>query len=395
MNVEDEEEEEEMELSLLLLLLRYALEKKKRSFRKMLTRQQRRNRKGVFRREALQTPEVAPFWQIYNSGQMLALITRCGFNHPFFNELLLLFTPYFDSCTPYGDGSCIVKKQRPKGGRKRTVSAVSCLALVLAWTRTRGSNMILQIVFGLTSSPLDLWLRFGRRICVKVLNNNDLAAVKMPTDAKLEEFSVIVEEKYPLLKKTWGATDGLKIRLQSPTDEIKQSLFYNGWTHDHYTTNLFLFSPDGKIRAMYVNAPGCLHDSTLANWSGIYDKIEKLHSKQGYSVVVDSAFNKEDRGGLIKSHQTNVGSDGARRQPFALNDQATSLRQLSEWGMRGLQASFPRLKDRLTYEEVGERKIIMALIVLLYNFRASTVGQNQIASTFMPWLERDANQYSR
>ena len=61
--------------------------------------------------------------------------------------------------------------------------------------------------------------------------------------------------------------------------------------------------------------------------------------------------------------------------------------------MRGLQASFPRLRDRLRYEEQGERKLIIQVIVLLYNFRATTVGQNQIQTTFMPWLEHDANGY--
>ena len=54
--------------------------------------------------------------------------------------------------------------------------------------------------------------------------------------------------------------------------------------------------------------------------------------------------------------------------------------------MRGLQASFPRLKDRLKYEEMGERKIVLSLIVLLYNYRASCVGLNQIRTTFYPHL---------
>ena len=34
------------------------------------------------------------------------------------------------------------------------------------------------------------------------------------------------------------------------------------------------------------------------------------------------------------------------------------------------------------------------LIVLLYNFRASTVGLNQIQSTFMPHLVRSANRFA-
>ena len=81
------------------------------------------------------------------------------------------------------------------------------------------------------------------------------------------------------------------------------------------------------------------------------------------------------------------------RQRSDVNRQATSVRQLSEWGMRALQGSFPRLKDRLLYEERGERRIILEMIVLLFNYRASTVGMNQIQSSFMPHLERSANKF--
>jgi hypothetical protein len=84
---------------------------------------------------------------------------------------------------------------------------------------------------------------------------------------------------------------------------------------------------------------------------------------------------------------------GGPRLRSSIHKQATALRQLAEWGMRGLQGSFPCLKDHLLYEERGERRIILEMIVLLYNFRASTVEMNQIQSTFMPHLERSANKF--
>jgi len=37
--------------------------------------------------------------------------------------------------------------------------------------------------------------------------------------------------------------------------------------------------------------------------------------------------------------------------------------------MRGFQSSFPRLKEKILYEERGERKIMLNLMVLQYNFR--------------------------
>ena len=67
------------------------------------------------------------------------------------------------------------------------------------------------------------------------------------------------------------------------------------------------------------------------------------------------------------------------------------MRQLSERGMRTLQAGFPRLKDRMIYEEMGKRSIILQLITRLNNIRANLVGINQIKSVFMPNLARSLN----
>jgi len=71
--------------------------------------------------------------------------------------------------------------------------------------------------------------------------------------------------------------------------------------------------------------------------------------------------------------------------------QATSARQASEWGMRALQGSFPRLKDRLLYEDRGERKLILLSTVWLFNLCARRVGINQILSSYMPHLSPEAN----
>ena len=72
--------------------------------------------------------------------------------------------------------------------------------------------------------------------------------------------------------------------------------------------------------------------------------------------------------------------------------EATSVRQYAEWGMGGLQGSFPRLKDTLIYEERGERQIIMEVIVRLFNLRSNLVGINQIKNTFIPSLDKDCEK---
>ena len=55
-----------------------------REWKESLSPQQRRNRKGVYRRYALAVPSEAPFWRIYNCGQDDAMVTLTGFNIKFF-----------------------------------------------------------------------------------------------------------------------------------------------------------------------------------------------------------------------------------------------------------------------------------------------------------------------
>jgi hypothetical protein len=160
--------------------------------------------------------------------------------------------------------------------------------------------------------------------------------------------------KYPVLTNVWGACDGLKLRIKAPTNYLKQNYYYNGWTHGHY-------------------------DSTMADY-GVYDKMKAIYVAQGGKVVVDSAFGDGNREYLIKSAQQDpIGGPAG----VAINRAATSVRQLSEWGMRTIQAQFPRLKDAVDYEENGERKVILQLMVLLYNYQCVEVGINQILNSFM------------
>jgi hypothetical protein len=58
------------------------------------------------------------------------------------------------------------------------------LGLVLAWTRTRGSSMVLQMIFGMTATLLSIRLQFGRRILVKVLKDHPEALWKCQMQPK-------------------------------------------------------------------------------------------------------------------------------------------------------------------------------------------------------------------
>ncbi len=66
-----------------------------------------------------------------------------------------------------------------------------------------------------------------------------------------------------------------------------------------------------------------------------------------------------------------------------------SMQQSLEWGTRIMQACFPRIKDRFTWEVRGEREVYLTLIVHLYNLRANLVHMNLIQYIFLPKLYQE------
>ena len=73
---------------------------------------------------------------------------------------------------------------------------------------------------------------------------------------KLRSFSKQFPQKYPTLKDAMG---GLRVYVHAAGEKATQNCFHNGWKCNHFISNLFLFFPDGIIRACYLNAPGCMH----------------------------------------------------------------------------------------------------------------------------------------
>lgn len=350
----------------------------------------RRVLNGTIRRGSLQPARESTFWQVYNSGQDESLIQLTGFHKPAFDALLRLFEPIYNEFTPHCQTGHIRRLHRA-ANRSRLLTAASCLGLVLTWLRSRGGSRSLCFMYGIIPATCSTWLRFGKRVLLRVLLHCEAACVKMPTADEAARYVDTIAEKYPALTNVWGAMDGLKIPIETAGDTLIQNQFYNGWKCSHYISNLFLFSPAGKICAAYFNAPGTTHDSTMARLGGIYDKIDKMYAETGYKVVVDSAFGKGERASLVKSFANNVNNQGVANQRISVNRDATSVRQLSEWGMRGLQGSFPRLKDRIKWEERGERKFLLQLVIFLFNYRSEAVGFNQITTVYLPNLQHPAN----
>ena len=125
----------------------------------------------------------------------------------------------------------------------------------------------------------------------------------------------------------------------------------------------------------------------VADWGRICGKLKEVYVRTGGKCTVNSAFSKRRAPFLIKSSQQ-LPYGG---EEILVNEEATLMRQSAEWGMRAFQASFPRIKDRIIYEEKGERKLILEMLVYLFNFRANKVGISQIKNTYLTPLLSEGN----
>ena len=143
------------------------------------------------------------------------MITLTGFDFVSFEYLCNLFAPYYNDFSPWTDPEGYIVRKKTKRGRPRLLSAEDCLGLVLAWTRTRGSLMALQLIFGMTMTPVGKYIQFARRILVRVLKTNDMAKITMPTVEKLEEYRTMIAERHPALPDVWGTMDGLKVTIEA------------------------------------------------------------------------------------------------------------------------------------------------------------------------------------
>jgi hypothetical protein len=399
---EDEDEEEEEDFMLLMVAAMQEEEAKMSWKMKHLTLEGRRRRDRRIPREALLLPKVSPWQKLYHSRNDQALITVTGLDHDAFNVLLVRFTPFFSENTPWtgnSDGAnhrqLSKRNDAKRRGRKRLIKPHACLGIVLAWYRFRGSQFILQGWFGFTGTHASVWLRFGRRMLLKALRTYPLAVPSWPDHDKVNALKDIVANRHPTLgnEGVFCVADGLKLNFESCKDMEEQGMYYNGWTHGHYITNLFVFGVDGRIIRCVINVPGSVHDSTLCEWGKVYDQMEEIYQSTGGKCCVDSAFASEGADYLIRSAQDITNCETP--EDIVVCTEATSLRQAAEWGMRAIQGAFPRLKDAIKYEVDGgsERRMMLKLVVLLYNFRLEHVGLNQIRNTYVPEWSKDASYF--
>jgi hypothetical protein len=146
--------------------------------------------------------------------------------------------------------------------------------------------------------------------------------------------------------------------------------------------NVFAYGPDGKVFFAAINFPGSWADGSLT--SRFLHQMKRRMAL--YKICVDQGFPHSGDaygtfvGPITKRAARHLHHD-VRDYLLLISNVHTSLRQASEWGMRGLQGTFPCCKKRLPSDHALCRLVIEA-IVLIHYFRTDYVGYSQLQTVF-------------
>ena len=155
--------------------------------------------------------------------------------------------------------------------------------------------------------------------------------------------------------------------------------------------SVFAYGPDGKVFFAAINFPGSWADGSLT--ARFLHKMKRR--MLDYEICVDQGFPQSGDaygtfvGPITKRAARRLHRD-VRDYLLLISNVHTSLRQASEWGMRGLQGTFPRCKKRMPSDSALRRLVIEA-IVLVHNYRKELIGYSQIQTVFDPEYVRCEN----
>ncbi len=159
----------------------------RKEFYRLLSESEKRKRHRRIPRCALPLPQESPWRRVFYSNSDQALITLTGVDFNTFNFLHERFETWYKQYTPFTQNGCIRLKKNP-AGRPRLLMSFDCLGLILAWTWTRGSNMVLQLIFGMSMTGILDYLCFCMHVLVRVLMGIDESIVQIPGDETIHQF---------------------------------------------------------------------------------------------------------------------------------------------------------------------------------------------------------------
>ncbi len=189
-------------------------------FLRQLSKTERRRRQHRIPRSALLSPLKSPWKRVLQSRNDQALITLTKLDFATLDIVVHPFQYFFNNYTPFTNDGTIVPLKMKNVGRPRLISAVDGLGLVLAWTRTRGSTMVLELIFGMSQTAVSEYLYFCMIILILVLQRMDGAKIKQPSIEQIAEYQDAVRQHHPMYGALWMASSYYWSALGTKTNRI-------------------------------------------------------------------------------------------------------------------------------------------------------------------------------
>jgi hypothetical protein len=327
----------------------------------MLLAQSRIRNRYYLTKESLVLPYASAWYQLFDSGTDEAFVATMGLDR---DTYLYLHDSIYEhiKSTSFTD----------QGGRHPTLDTYAKLGITLHYLNSTMQQKSLCQIFGcspaITCRAIDQCLN----ALVEVLPGLPEACIKWPTPTQMQEFAATVALREPNLPQVFGFIDGLNLPIQEPADPDQQNPYYNSWKGEHTVANVICWTPDGCIAWANINAPGSWHDAAIA--APLYQLLTH-HTPTPYCVLSDTAFprTKQMKDKILSPFKQGEISDDVRIAASQLlyHQRVTSLRQAAEWGNRGLQAAFGRLRTHLPFDTQRRRAIIYTCC-MLFNVRTRT-----------------------
>lgn len=199
------------------------------------------------RPDLLPNPRSGTSWQrLYDSQNSRAFITTMGFDVDTFHYILRSGFAYIWDNTPIPRNDVSTGGQPRLGAR--SLDAAGALGLVLHYMCSAMRDTALQEIFALIPSSTSRYLDFAQDILLDVLRIMPEGIVEWWEDVEeMEEDSITVSDRHPLLEGAIGTTDGLGVHTGSLSNPELENATYNGWKSDHTINSVFVFSPRGKF----------------------------------------------------------------------------------------------------------------------------------------------------
>ena len=119
--------------------------------------------------------------------------------------------------SPWSEDGFVRPLKNTYMGKSSMLDSVGSLGLVLCWYRTRGNpRKTLVLSFGLSKSNIIVWIRFGKRVLLHVLQNHPDVLAHIASDENIAEMDAYVDVKCNSCGDILGDLDGLKINFDKP-----------------------------------------------------------------------------------------------------------------------------------------------------------------------------------